>query len=378
MPRLLPSLLLVLLVLLVLFAMSARAAEPLPDTKPLTEHGDLAAKMVAGMHKYLDRELAASPKKRDELWKANEKEPVAAKRERLRKILGVVDERVKPNLEYVGGPGRPSLLAEIDGCKVHAVRWAVLPGVDAEGFLIEPKGEPKANVVYLNSLGAGQANLPYDLTQAYHGCRVLVPTLINRDDDLSGNAKLKRQTNIPHREFVYRMAYEMGRTLTGYEVQKVLAAVDWFTQQSPKLPIGVIGYNDGGMIAFHAGALDDRIRTTGVWGYFAAREQAPRMADRPQRLGPTPGVRRCGNRPAVCHTRIALPPLPPAISVGRAGGSPRPRWWSTWQVLPNWEGWGFVANRVESDHRRTRQVACGQCPRRLLPWLSHGFRCLGQ
>ena len=46
---------------------------------------------------------------------------------------------VPPNLEYVGGPGKPSLLAEIDGCKIHAVRWAVLPGVDAEGLLIEPK-----------------------------------------------------------------------------------------------------------------------------------------------------------------------------------------------------------------------------------------------
>ena len=57
-------------------------------------------------------------------------------------MLGVVDERVPPNLEYVGGPGQPSLVAEIDGCKVHAVRWAVLPGVDAEGLLIEPKGKP--------------------------------------------------------------------------------------------------------------------------------------------------------------------------------------------------------------------------------------------
>ena len=63
---------------------------------------------------------------------------------------------------------------------------------------------------------------------AENGCRVLVPTLIDRKDDLSGNPKLNRATNQPHREFVYRMAYEMGRTLIGYEVQKVLAAVDWF------------------------------------------------------------------------------------------------------------------------------------------------------
>src|SRR5262245_56496325 len=50
---------------------SSATAEPLPNTKPLTEEGDLAAKMVAGIHKYLDRELGASPGKRDELWKAD-------------------------------------------------------------------------------------------------------------------------------------------------------------------------------------------------------------------------------------------------------------------------------------------------------------------
>ena len=103
------------------------AAEPLPNTKPLTAEGDLALKMVEGIHKYLDRELEAAPKKRDELWKANIGEPVEAKRKRLRAMLGVIDERVKPNLEYVGGPGKPALLCEVDGCRVYLVRWAVLP-----------------------------------------------------------------------------------------------------------------------------------------------------------------------------------------------------------------------------------------------------------
>ena len=35
-------------------------------------------------------------------------------------------------------------------------------------------------------------------------------------------------TNMPHREWLYRQAYEMGRHLIGYEIQKVLALVDWF------------------------------------------------------------------------------------------------------------------------------------------------------
>ena len=279
------------LALLFLLSAPALAADPLPNTQPLTEDGDLAAKMVAGIHKYLDRELAAAPAKRDEVWKANAKEPLAAKRDRLRKMLGVVDERVKPHLEYVSGPGQPSLIAEIDGCKVHAVRWAVLPGVDAEGLLIEPKGPPKANVVAIphadqlpEELAGLTKGAPFGLDLARHGCRVLVPTLINRQDELSGNTKLKRQTNLPHREFVYRMAYEMGRTLTGYEVQKVLAAVDWFVANDPTsrdrkgagLKTGVIGYGDGGMIALYAGALDERINAVKETGYFSKRELLPR------------------------------------------------------------------------------------------------------
>jgi dienelactone hydrolase len=81
-------------------------------------------------------------------------------------------------------------------------------------------------------------------------------------------------TNEPHREWVYRMSFELGRHIIGYEVQKVQAAVDWFTSenQSARLPIGVMGYGEGGLIAFYAAALDPRIDATVVSGYFQQRE----------------------------------------------------------------------------------------------------------
>jgi hypothetical protein len=47
-----------------------------------------------------------------------------------------------------------------------------------------------------------------------------------------GNPRL-HLTNEPHRELIYRMSYQMGRHIIGYEVQKVLAAVDWFERKSP-------------------------------------------------------------------------------------------------------------------------------------------------
>ncbi len=127
-------------------ALPGIAAEPLPDTKPLTEQGDLAAKMVEGIDKYLMREIAASVEKRKQYWKPDFSSPeayvksVQPNRERLKKILGVVDERVPfTDLEYVSGPKMPALVGETDAYKVFAVRWPVLPGVDAEGLLLEPK-----------------------------------------------------------------------------------------------------------------------------------------------------------------------------------------------------------------------------------------------
>jgi hypothetical protein len=275
-----------------LFALTlpAAAAEPLPGTKPLAEQGDLAAKMVEGIDKYLMREIAASVENRKQFWKPDFSSPdaylksVQPNRERLKKILGVVDERVAfTDLEYVSGPKTPALVAETDAYKVFAVRWPVLPGVDGEGLLLEPKGKALACVVavpdadwtpeMLVGLAPGlSADAQTARILAENGCRVLVPVLIDRKDDWSGNSALGRMTNQPHREFIYRMAYEMGRHVIGYEVQKALAAVDWFCRDKDHAPVGVVGCGEGGMIGLYSGALDERIHETIVGGYFGPRE----------------------------------------------------------------------------------------------------------
>jgi dienelactone hydrolase len=101
---------------------------------------------------------------------------------------------------------------------------------------------------------------------------VLVPVLIDRRDTWSGVPSI-RMTNLPHREFLYRMSYELGRHIIGYEVQKVLAAVDWFARQSAGAPIAVAGYGEGGLLALYSAALDQRIGAALVSGYFQARRQ---------------------------------------------------------------------------------------------------------
>jgi len=53
----------------------------------------------------------------------------------------------------------------------------------------------------------------------------------------------------------------MGRHIIGYEVQKVLAAVDWFERKNASARIGVAGYAEGGLIAFYAADLPQRVES---------------------------------------------------------------------------------------------------------------------
>src|SRR5262249_21884477 len=86
-------------------------------------------------------------------------------------------------------------------------------------------------------------------------------------------------TNQPHREWIYRQSYEMGRHIIGYEVSKIQAAVDWFDHEAQSsgnkthgLKTGVAGYGEGGLLAFYTAALDSRIEATLVSDYFDPRQ----------------------------------------------------------------------------------------------------------
>jgi len=104
------------------------------------------------------------------------------------------------------------------------------------------------------------------------GFTVLAPVLVNRAAEVSGNARVK-MTNQPHREWLWRQAYVLGRHIIGYEIQKALAAVDWFREAAGSgARIGVAGYGEGGLIALYAAALDRRIGAAPVSGYFGSRQ----------------------------------------------------------------------------------------------------------
>ena len=130
-----------------LFLPLSAHAQALPGTKLLEGKADFARVMVDGIGKYLDRETAASVEKRKAHWKLDYSSPqayvksVAPNRERFKKIIGVVDQRLPPAMAYVGTTDQPALVAETEGYKVYAVRWPVLKDVYGEGLLLEPSGD---------------------------------------------------------------------------------------------------------------------------------------------------------------------------------------------------------------------------------------------
>jgi dienelactone hydrolase len=263
---------------------------PLPGTRPLTEDGDLSKAMLDGLHRFTERKLDASVQTRAKRWNRDSssrdayERSVEANRASFKRVIGVVDPRLPVTLERFGDDRAPALVAQGDCFRAYQVRWPVLEGVHGEGLLLEPAGGVLGHVIALPDadqtpeqvagLSPGvAAGSQFARRLAASGFRVVVPTLVNRSCTFSGNPRIAL-TNQPHREWIYRQAYQMGRHVIGYEVQKVLAAVDWVEAQvGPGARVGVAGYGEGGLIAFYAAAVDPRIDAALVSGYFQSRQR---------------------------------------------------------------------------------------------------------
>jgi dienelactone hydrolase len=266
------------------------AADGLPGTRPLAWTDDLSVRIVDEAHDFLDRKLEESIACRARLWNRDFSSPaayeksVAPNREHFKKCIGVVDSRLPVVIERYGDEQNPALVARTGRYHVFQVRWPVLEGVWGEGLLLEPNEKPAAYIVAIPDadqtpeqiVGLAEGVKPsaqFARRLAENGCEVVVPVLIDRACDWSGNPKI-RMTNQPHREWIYRQAYQMGRHVIGYDVQKVLSVVDWFEKiGGPGARMGVAGYAEGGLVAFYSAAVDQRISACLVSGYFDSRQR---------------------------------------------------------------------------------------------------------
>jgi dienelactone hydrolase len=268
---------------------------PLPGTKPLTMGGDIASELVAGIDRFLLKQIGESTAKRPDYWKrdlsSSEAYAVSVEpnRKRLAHILGARDQRVSA-AEISTWVARP-LVAHNNSRKdteshlvVQNVSWPAFGDVTGDGLelgagdacvIVVPDADqtPEQLAGLVPGVPA-ESQVARRLAESH--CRVFIPALIDRTvAPRNGRARL---TN---REFVYRSAFELGRHVIGYEVQKVRALVDALEREcrdSGREPcVGTFGYGEGGAIALYAAALDPRIKVACVSGYFGDRNDAWRQ-----------------------------------------------------------------------------------------------------
>jgi dienelactone hydrolase len=322
--------------------------------KPLEEKGDLPSLMVEGIDRFLTSKTEQIKEAREGLWQrdfsgqAAFDKSIASHRNLLALRLGVVDQRVAPEMKVLTNDRLQQMSLETDACIVRAVRWEVLEGryesLSAEGLLLQPKGKvvaraviiPDADVVPevlaglqgIDSPGYGVAR---QLAEA--GWEVLVPVLVNRQDTFSGSELIGRYTNQPHREWIYRQGFVVGRHIIGYELQKIFAAIDWLEKRNKaegsNVLIGVAGYGEGGMLALQAAALDKRISSTLTSGYFNAREEVWREPIYRNVFGLLENfgdaelaVMAWPRNLVVEHSEVPEVSGPPPASRGRSGAAP--------------------------------------------------------
>ncbi len=269
-------------------AKAAEPSSPAPDAAPLDGtakldwSGDIASRLVDSVDRFLLGEIEKSVQRRAQHWKRDFSSPeryntsIEPNRRRLAHILGVRDPRpAEVRLEWVSTLDALGAAGSGGRVRVAAVRWPAFGDVHGDGLVLLPsEGKPRACVValpdadqwpeMLAGLADGPPEAGFARRLADSGCLVVVPTLINR-------AITHRK--LSNREFLYRSAFEMGRHLIGYEVQKVLAAVEaMLVAEGRDTRVGLIGWGEGGLLALCAAALDPRIDAVCVSGYFESRQ----------------------------------------------------------------------------------------------------------
>jgi hypothetical protein len=282
------------------FASGQTRAEALPGTVLLTGTNDISDAYLSGVDRFMLNETERVAHERHRYWSRVFKAgaegyaaSVATNRQELARMLGVRDARVAFDApEPVATLARSAVLGETQTHTLLEIRWPVIGGFWAEGLLLEPKSKPvKQNIILIPHAGVTPEQIlglaPGGPAAAFSspapGCRMILPAVVSRAkkkyESVLPNPYYGKQYAampggkiMPNREFVYRPAYTMGRHIIGYEVQEILALVDWLSQESEAAGVRAEGWGDGGMLALYAGALDTRISETVVAGYFDCRD----------------------------------------------------------------------------------------------------------
>lgn len=267
---------------------------PLPGTSQLTRDDDISSSMVSACDDFMLAEIEKSISRRAKHWNRdfssteNYNKSIEPNRKRFAHILGLKDERVAFDVpQFVGSLDQPVLVGKGKGFDIYSIQWPVFGDVSGQGLLCVPRKDKKvADVVAIPHsritpemlLGLTEgvpAESQFARRLAENGCRVLVPLLISSETYNHCKDSRWNKTLMSHREYIQRAAIVLGRNIIGYEMQKIFAAVDWFSKEGgDDVKIGLIGYGEGGLLAMYCTAFDTRVDAACVSGYFDDRQKS--------------------------------------------------------------------------------------------------------
>lgn len=285
----------------------AEVTEPLTGTELLVHEGDLSRELMEANGRFLDTQLAEAVAKRERHWPDEFKnyESFDKQREQFRQRLGINNDSLFDSSYLISSDseGTPltfhlsimnpvatfDLKGEFGKITVREISWPVLDGVRGRGLLIEPEKfwtqviaipDTSQNPIDLvwpgTSEGEESTTTPYALQLAMAGARVVVPTRIRR---------FESNYTLTDREWLARPAFELGRTLVGYEIEKIFGLMEvgnvrrndyrYEPDKEKPTPWNIIGWGDGGMLALYSAALArwPQVENVCVSGYFGNREE---------------------------------------------------------------------------------------------------------
>ena len=381
------------------------AGPPLPGTGPLTMTGDIARTLVDGVDRFLLGQIAESTAKRAGHGSRDCRLGRGPAGSGWRTSWACATRACRsPGPSSWGRSPGPTWSASGARYDVFAVRWPAFGDVTARACCSSrgddpgrPTSSPSPTPTRRPSRSSGwspgcrpESQVARRLAES--GCRVIVPTLIDRDRRAAERPGEADQPRVPLPLGLragpapdrLRGAEGAGRWSTGSRRRPARTRRPGSASSATAR---------GALIALYAAALDPRIDAVCVSGYFEDRNARLAAADRPQRLRPARAVRRrrAGqrwSRPRPLVVEAAQGPgvrrrgragrrrrassTTPKLDDGQGRGRPRPRARRRARRRPRASSWSPAAPTAPG--RSAPRRPCGKLLARARPRPSSGPR----
>jgi hypothetical protein len=190
-------------------------------------------------------------------------------RQRLREAIGI-QRFVIPAVEWEAGEGHPG-----DGFLRSEIRFESRSGCVVTGYLLLPLDidEPRPGILCLPGHGVGVDAVvglkdePYHADFALQSVRRGYPTLALEQFGF-GNRRTNEEWSSCHADST--TALMLGETMTGWRVWDAMRGLDVLASHPSVDPARLVtmGISGGGLTSLWTAALDERVHTAVVSGYF--------------------------------------------------------------------------------------------------------------